>query len=678
MRSPALIVAVILMLVCFTGNAQDSDTALLEEVVVKAYGRTTSLNTAAAINLINNAVIERYAGVSLINAINSLPGVVMEERSPGSYRFNIRGSSLRSPFGVRNVKVYYNDIPFTEPGGTTYLNALGVYNFHSAEIIKGPGSSMYGAGTGGVILIEGTDSTSSNLASAAYTYGSYHLHQAYAGLNLAGHFLSYQHLQSDGYRIHSALKKDVFSYTGTLLRHPKHQIRLSLLYATLYYQTPGGLTRDEFLADPRRSRPAAGMFPSAIAAKAAIHQENLLAGISYRCDVNADISQHSVLYFAYNTLKNPAIRNYGKNTEPHFGGRTQWRLFKKRNEISYTIDGGIEFQQNLNHIKVFSNNSGTPGVLQTDDRVHTKQYFIFLQGQLMWRRWTATAGISINQMEVKFHPVYPPGGIRQTAVFSNGAAPRISLLRKFNRMSVYAAIEKGFSPPSSSELLPSGSPLNLSLRAEKGWNRQLGIRGNIFRHLYADVNFFRFSLNNTIVLRRDAGGGDYFINGGATRQHGIETYISQRLFNRSTSINKAMLWFSHTWHSFRYRDFKQLNNDYSGNRLPGSPPHVLSAGLDLLMQKVFSANATWYYSDRIFLNDANNVSAGPYHLLGLKLGYKFHFTRLVLQLSAGADNLLNETYSNGNDINTAGGRYYNTAAGRNYYVQLSMDIERRK
>jgi iron complex outermembrane receptor protein len=48
----------------------------------------------------------------------------MEERSPGSYRLNIRGSSLRSPFGVRNVKIYYNNIPFTDPGGNTYLNSL--------------------------------------------------------------------------------------------------------------------------------------------------------------------------------------------------------------------------------------------------------------------------------------------------------------------------------------------------------------------------------------------------------------------------------------------------------------------------------------------------------------------------------------------------------------------------
>jgi iron complex outermembrane receptor protein len=60
---------------------------------------------------------------------------------------------LRSPFGVRNVKVYFDEIPFTDAVGNTYLNQLSFYNFNSIEVIKGPGGSLYGAGTGGVILI---------------------------------------------------------------------------------------------------------------------------------------------------------------------------------------------------------------------------------------------------------------------------------------------------------------------------------------------------------------------------------------------------------------------------------------------------------------------------------------------------------------------------------------------
>ncbi|MBL0337036.1 MAG: TonB-dependent receptor [Chitinophagaceae bacterium] len=43
-------------------------------------------------------------------------------------------------------------------------------------------------------------------------------------------------------------------------------------------------------------------------------------------------------------------------------------------------------------------------------------------------------------------------------------------------------------------------------------------------------------------------------------------------------------------------------------------------------------------------------------------------TGITLNLYAGVENLLDETYSLGNDINAAAGRYYNAAAGRSFYA----------
>jgi iron complex outermembrane receptor protein len=87
---------------------------------------------------------------SLVSVMNTLPGIRMEERTPGSYRLSIRGSLLRSPFGVRNVKIYFDEIPLTDAGGNTYLNALDVASLHSLEVLKGPDGSLFGANSGGV------------------------------------------------------------------------------------------------------------------------------------------------------------------------------------------------------------------------------------------------------------------------------------------------------------------------------------------------------------------------------------------------------------------------------------------------------------------------------------------------------------------------------------------------
>src|SRR5215203_5537703 len=92
----------------------------LGEVIVKAYEQNRKLiEVAAPVSFTGQSLLNRFGNISILPALNIIPGVRMEERSPGSYRLNIRGSSLRSPFGVRDVKIYLNEIPLTDPSGNT-------------------------------------------------------------------------------------------------------------------------------------------------------------------------------------------------------------------------------------------------------------------------------------------------------------------------------------------------------------------------------------------------------------------------------------------------------------------------------------------------------------------------------------------------------------------------------
>jgi len=250
-------------------------------------------------------------------------------------------------------------------------------------------------------------------------------------------------------------------------------------------------------------------------------------------------------------------------------------------------------------------------------------------------------------------------------------APRISLLRRLGPINIYTSVSKGFSPPTTAELLPTGGTINFELDPEQGLNYDVGVKGLLLRKLTVDINAFVFLLDNTIVQRRDAGGGDYFVNAGKTNQHGIETYLGYPLFDHSGVVDRGLFWISHTWHDFHYKEFKQLTTDYSGKQLPGEPEHSISTGYDFTFRNGLLGTFTYYFADRIPLNDANTAYADPYHLVGAKLGYqKWIREKWRIKLMAGADNLLDQKYSLGNDINAFGGRYYNAAAGRNYYVAL--------
>lgn len=651
----------------------------LTDVIIKAFEQNRRLqDVPAAVNYIGRSQLNRFNNTTILPALNSTPGVRMEERSPGSYRLNIRGSSLRSPFGVRNVKIYYNNIPLTDPGGHTYLNQLGFYNVQSIEIIKGPGSSLYGTGTGGVMLIESP--STKNEVQLNYSTGSYNLHNIHASVSFgnvsATNTLSFQHQTSEGYRAHTNMRRDMFSWTSSIKTGESNLITTSFLYGDLYYQTPGALTINEFNNNPKSARPRMGSFPGAVETRAAIYQKTFLAGATYKNKISNTVENTSSLYGAFTQLRNPTIRNYGRSNEPHFGGRTVFQLKKEINENIVIWHAGAEVQQGFTTLRIYSNKAGNPDTLQSDDELFNRQAFIFSQLSWQYRQWLLTAGASLNQLNVQFARLSNRPFSIQKRNYNNEIAPRLAVLRKMgNNLSFYASIARGFSPPTSAELLPSAGIINTKLNAEQGNNYEAGLKGNLLHErLSFDINSYFFKLKNTIVQRRDATGGDFFINAGSTDQKGIESFINYRFISPDNPhAGMSRLWISHTWNQFNYKEFKQLTGDFSGKQLPGTAPHTVAAGLDVFSKPGIYINLTYFYVDPVFLNDANTVKADAYNLLGSRIGIKRILNyKWILDLFAGAENIFNVQYSLGNDINAFGNRYYNAAPGRNYYAGISL------
>ncbi|HEX8330979.1 MAG TPA: TonB-dependent receptor [Segetibacter sp.] len=651
----------------------------LGEVVVKAFEQNRRLqDVPAAVNYIGTSQLARYNNITILPAVNSTPGGRMEERSPGSYRLNIRGSSLRSPFGVRNVKIYYNNIPLTDPGGHTYLNQLGFYNVQSIEIIKGPGSSLYGAGTGGVMLIESPsnrDEVKVNYSTGSYNLQNIHTSVAFGSANVSN-TISYQHQTSDGYRNHTNMRRDMFAWNSSIKAGENSQLQTSFLYGDLFYQTPGALTFAEYNQNPRSARPTVGFFPGSVATRAAIYQKTFLAGATYKQEFNKQFQNTTSFYGAFTQLKNPTTRNYGRSSEPHFGGRTVFQFKKDIGVNNLVLHAGAEVQQGYTTLRIYSNKGGNPDTLQTDDELFNRQSFIFSQLSWQHKQWLITTGASLNQLNVEFTRLSNTPFTIQKRKYNNELAPRLAVLRKVGEdLSIYGSIGKGFSPPTSAELLPSGGTINTALNAEQGTNYEIGVKGSFLdERLSYDVNAFYFRLRNTIVQRRDATGGDFFINAGSTDQKGLETFINYRLISSDRQFSDfSKVWLSHTWNKFKYDEFKQLANDFSGKRLPSTAPHSVAAGFDFFSKAGFYLNLTYFYSDPIYLNDANTVKAGSYNLVGSRMGFKkLFYNKYTIDLFAGADNLLDVQYSLGNDINAFGERFYNAAPRRNYFAGVSF------
>ena len=673
-----LLFLVIFSIICQAQIPVTDTVQALDEVTVKAFGQHTNMATAI---VAKTDYLVHANKTSLLTDINTIPGVRMEERSPGSYRINIRGSSLRSPFGVRNVKVYWNDIPLTDPGGSTYFNQLAFNNFSTLEVVKGPVSSMYGAGTGGLILAESAIGNKTS-ASLEYITGSYNLQTVLASASWQGEKLgskiTYAHNQSNGYRQQSAMRRDNFSWKGDMKLSSRRLLSIAVLYTDMDYETPGALTLAEYQKDPKAARPSAGIYPSAVNAKAAIFQKNLTGGVTYKDSFNTVFSNTTTVYGSYNRIENSAVRNYETRNEPHFGGRSVFTFNKKfPGGNAFDWSSGVEAQSGHFNIRVNGNKAGVPDTLQTNDDVTTVLYSLFTQASFAIQSdWTYTVGVSYNKSKIDFNRLSDEPPLNQPLAFSSQVAPRFSVSKAFKgNFSLLAVAAKGYASPTIAELLPSTGIINASLGAETGWNCELTLKKKVFGRVGLEATGFHFDLKNALVQRRDESGADYFTNAGNIKQKGAELFASYNFRYRPAGfLNYGFVKAGYTYSHFLYGNFIKEGNDFSGKWLPGVPSNTISLLTDLYFRKGFYVSSTYYGASSIFLDDANAARAKAYHLLTAKLGCNFSVNKIKLNVYTGADNLLNETYSLGNDINAAAGRYYNAAPARNYYIGAALSL----
>lgn len=680
-----LTVTGLLLHLYIASTAQLQDSVRLTEVTVQSYpGSRTLLRVPSAVSLVDEQEIQKQSGQSFVPVMNTVPGVRMEERSPGSYRLSIRGSLLRSPFGIRNVKIYLEDFPLTDAGGNTYLNLLDLNTIHSIEVLKGPDGSLFGANSGGIVRINALSPDTSNVVKLGAGGGSYGLFQEYANVK--------QHIgknefqvgegwqRSDGYRKNSEFDRKYIQLADHLHYLPKAQLTFFLFYSHLNYRTPGGLTLQEWTDHPEAARPK-GFTPGAEEQKAGIFNSTFYAGVSHQVALNKTWSHHIALFGSHTDFKNPFITNFEKRQENTLGART-WLQASNNAEgnILLKFHAGLEMAQTNAAIRNYNNTGGIATTAVKFDNLSTDQLFVFSHFLVdVYNKWLLEGGVSLNFNNYSFTTLYPVETSLYHRRFAPQLMPRVGL--SYNVASILAlraSVSRGYSTPTLAEVRSSNNEINTTLQPENGWNYEAGFRLRTPNNFaWWDVSAFYYRLKDAIVRRTNEAGQEFFINAGGTNQTGMESQISLQLLSSRTSgffrginLNNAL-----TISRFLFENYSVAANDYSGNKLTGVPSTTVVSGAYIRFPLRIYVFIQHQYTSAIFLDDANTVSTRPYDLVLVKAGCQLiNRKKLILEISGGVDNLLNEKYSLGNDLNAIGGRYYNAAMPRNYFGKLEVSF----
>jgi len=666
----------------------DADEANLNEVRVTGFaGNRTKKETAGSIALITGKDINRGSGVSFQQALNAIPGVRMDQSTLSEARISIRGNGVRSTFGIRNIKIYLNDIPVTEADGTTRIEALDVNSIGRAEVIKGPASSIYGAGTGGVInfQLQRSPYQEQSLEAVGLTgaYGLHKLAMTYRnGGDKINSYVSYGWQEYNGYRDHSNDSRRFLSGNFQLFPDKKRIITLLLNRTTQNSQIPGALTADQVSANPEQAN------ASNLDKQAGRYQTWTRIGLGQQYQINDQFSNStSVFTYAYD-LNHPLPYAYLRNFYQSYGGRTRFGYDPGFSIWPTQFIVGAEFNEGLTKGTQYVNNKGTEGAMMANIDYRNTLYSLFYQSETKLDDKTLlTLGISYNSLkyDVSNYILPAQSGIKR---FKPQATPRLAISHNFAEvLTLHASVSSGFSPPSSSEVKNVDGSINPLLQAEKGINYEINAKGNVLgSRLSYDLAVFKIDMKGELIGQSVQQGITIYNNAGKTTHDGAELALSWQILRPEDNNQVLSLrpFVALTYSDFKFKDYKILNAsnevtaNFDGNELTGVSPWVFNGGVDFETQFGIYVYLNYYFNDQMPLNDSNTAYNPSYQLFNSKAGYKKRLGKsFELNVYGGIDNIFNEAYSSIVSLNAVGfagaqPAYFNPSPKRNGYAGFGL------
>lgn len=238
-------------------------------------------------------------------------------------------------------------------------------------------------------------------------------------------------------------------------------------------------------------------------------------------------------------------------------------------------------------------------------------------------------------------------------------------------LSFFGNVAHGFSTPTTSEtLLPDGE-FNPEIQPEIGWNYEIGTRYNLMKNrLYGSFSLYTLKVKDLLVTRRTEEDNFFAINAGKTTHTGVEGTINYQLIK--SSKKQLNLQVSGTLNNYKFDDFVDLDDDFSGNKLTGTPSHVINFGMDYMTKKGIYGNLNFQIVGSIPANDSNTIFSDQYELLNGKIGYANLINKHIsFDLFLGMNNILDKRYASQLQINATG---FGGSQPRYFYPGLPFNM----
>lgn len=664
-----------------------ANTTQLGEVIVCAYQNNQKfLDVAGAVSLITTQELHRDNDAIIAPALNRVAGVYMHSGTLTTNRITIRGIGSRSLFGTNKVRAYFNDIPLTTGDGETTIEDIDMSLIDRVEILKGTNSSIYGAGLGGTILLNAQKADFNKTSVGTdFFVGSYGFRRnvlTFKTGNANGNFnVTYSDLASDGYRENNQTNRQSIGLTGQFAAGQKTIISVLANFIKLKAFIPSAIDSATF-----RNNPSAAAPTWKRSAGYEAYQKGML-GVTISHQFAKNLQNNLSLFSTFRSSDEPRPFNFLRENAYTFGFRNRLNFSPTIKNFKPIFIIGMEYFNEFYTWRTYQTTNGVFGNALSDQEERRNYVNIFTQADLpISQKLSLSLGLNLNKTNYQYTDLFV--GDRKDLSgnygFKTVLSPRMALNYKLTEyISLHSSFSHGFSPPTLSEtLLPSGA-INPNIQPEEGNTYEIGSRGKLLKdRLFYDISIYSMQIRNLLVARRTSDDAFVGVNAGKTEHNGLEMNLNYHAIREEKGIIKDLFFFTnYTLADYKFKEFIDNGNIFSGNRLTGTPRHTFNAGIDAVSNWGFYTNLNFQFIDRMPILDNNKLYTNAYQLVNTKLGWqKKVFNHLQINVFYLVSNLFDEKYAsmiliNATGTPTAPARYYYAGLPRNYTFGLSLKWE---
>jgi iron complex outermembrane receptor protein len=653
-----------------------SNPIVLSTVTIQRLSSDVNLQQyAGALSHLSAKVLEKEDHTIITNALNSQPGIYMHSGALNTNRITVRGIGARTPFSTNKVRAYFGDIPLTDGIGETTIEDIDMTAVGEVTIFKGPNSSIYGAGLGGAIQLQpkriaaGTREIYGEIGG-----GSYGLQRGNIGFAMKSEHhelrVAYLRQTSDGYRDNNEFERNGVQLNAKW-HLPKSSYTLMAYYGNQFAEIPSSLNEEDYLNNPSKAAFTWG------ASQGYEDYDKLIAGLTADHELGARSTLKTTVYTQWRDAYEPRPFNILDEEVLGLGLRSRYQY-----EVSSltNINIGFEAYQDQYDWKTYQNlyeDFPDEGSVQGELLSEFSEQRSFFNGfaeieQQLSNQWRITGGLNINRTRYELDDLLNSGTADQSGDYSFdwNVSPRLAVAyTPTTNSTLYGSISHGFSPPSLEETLAPDGSINTDIQPETGWSYEVGARGSFLdARIGYDISAYSMRVSNLLVAQRVAEDQYVGVNAGSTTHNGLEMGIHALLWSGSTSSGQLRV--TGSMNDFKFKEFVDEEDDYSGNNLTGVPASQWGASFDLEFFNNFYGRLEFLSVGEMPITDANSVYSDSYHLVNAVLGWRTRFAnKLGLDLSYRINNLLDEKYASMLAVNAGS---FGGSAPRYYYPGLPI------